>query len=243
MNVAAVWRFPVKSMGGESVPESEVTDLGLVGDRGWGVVDAETGRVLTARREPRLLFATAALTPAGEALISLPDGTRIGADEHGALSSWLGRPVSLERAGDVGGVYENPLDAEHETEWISWQGPPHAWHDTERARVSLVSTGTIGEWDARRFRANLLLDGRDEDALVGATIRIGTATLDIAQKIDRCVMVTRAQPGLEADRDVLRAITRERENSLAIGARVRESGSIAVGDTIEVLTLEPPSAP
>jgi len=138
----------------------------------------------------------------------------------------------------LGGVYENPLDAEQETDWVSWQGPAHAWHDTERARVSLVSRASIGAWDARRFRANVLLDGPGEDALVGATIRIGTATFDVVQKIDRCVMVTRAQPGLEADREILRVINRQRENSLAVGARVRDPGIIAEGDEVEVLALQ-----
>jgi hypothetical protein len=222
-------------MGGQSISDCEITDVGLAGDRGWGVVDTATGNVLTARREPRLLFATAELTPAGELLISLPDGTRVGADGSEALSHWLDRPVSLERAGDVGGVYEVPLDTEAETDWISWQGPPSAWHDTERARVSLVSTASIGAWDVRRFRANVLLDGGGEDALVGATIRIGTATLDVVKMIERCVMVSRAQPGVEADREVLRAIIRERENCLAVGARVRDPGVIAKGDEIEVL--------
>ena len=235
MIVSAMWRFPVKSMGGQLISESEINDVGLVGDRGWGVVDTATGHVLTARREPRLLFATAELTPAGELLISLPDGSRVDAGGSEALSRWLDRPVSLERAGDVGGVYEVPLDAEQEADWISWQGPPRAWHDTDRARVSLVSTASIGAWDARRFRANVLLDGGGEDALVGATIRIGTATLDVVKEIERCVMVNRAQPGVEADQEVLRVINRERENCLAIGARVRDPGVIAEGDALEVL--------
>jgi len=230
-----MWRFPVKSMGGQLLSECAITDVGLAGDRAWGVVDTETGHVLTARREPRLLFATAELTPAGELLISLPDGSRVDAGGSEALSRWLDRPVSLERAGDVGGVYEVPLDAEQEADWISWQGPPRAWHDTDRARVSLVSTASIGAWDARRFRANVLLDGGGEDALVGATIRIGTATLDVVKEIERCVMVNRAQPGVEADQEVLRVINRERENCLAIGARVRDPGVIAEGDALEVL--------
>lgn len=238
MIVSELWRFPVKSMGGQSLQQCHTTEVGLAGDRAWGVMDVETGRVLTARREPRLLFAAAELTPAGELLILLPDGTRVGTDGSAALSSWLDRPVSLERAGDAGGVYETPLDTEQEADWVSWQGPPHAWHDSERARVSLVSKASIGAWDARRFRTNVLLDGHGEDALVGTTIRIGTATFDVVKKIDRCVMVTRAQPGLGADREILRVINRERETCLAIGALVRDPGMIAEGDEVEVLASQ-----
>jgi len=51
-------------------------------------------------------------------------------------------------------------------------------------------------------------------------------------------MVTRAQPGLEVDREILRVINRERENFLAVGARVRDPGMIAAGDEVEVLALQ-----
>ena len=48
-------------------------------------------------------------------------------------------------------------------------------HDSRRPRVSLISRGTIGGWDAQRFRSNVLLDGGDEDALVGSRVRFGEA--------------------------------------------------------------------
>ncbi len=226
--VASLWRYPVKSVGGESIDTTDVGRHGFTGDRQFGIVDEATGRVLTARREPRLLFAMASWH-AGEVGIVGPDGESL--DTDAALSAWLGRPVRLERAGAEGGVYENPLDAEAETDWVSWQGPGHAWHDSRRTRVSLVSTATLGTWSPARFRANVLLEeGADEDSLVGTQVRLGTATLDVRKRVDRCVMVTRAQPGLPVDRDVLRTIHREREGCLAIGALVTEPGRVAVGD-------------
>jgi hypothetical protein len=45
-------------------------------------------------------------------------------------------------------------------------------------------------------------------------------------------MVNRAQPGIERDPGVLRAIIRERDNQLGIGATVSSSGVIAVGDEL-----------
>src|SRR5205085_9894970 len=59
MRVVGLWRFPVKSMGGEPLERAEVGELGITGDRQWGVLAVETGKVLTARREPKLLFASA----------------------------------------------------------------------------------------------------------------------------------------------------------------------------------------
>jgi uncharacterized protein len=230
--VVGLWRYPVKSMLGETVDAAEIGPIGLPGDRAYGIVDSGTGKVLTARREPRLLFASASWHD-GEVAIVTSDGERLDSDE--ALSAWLGRPVRLTRAGDEGGVYEAPEDEETETDWSSWQGPGHAWHDSGRTRVSLVSTATLGVWPLQRFRANVLLDGADEDALVGTRVRLGTAVLEVTKRISRCVMITRAQPGIDIDRDVLRTIHRERGGQLAIGALVTESGSAAVGDRLEVL--------
>lgn len=227
--VAGLWRYPVKSLGGEAVHASEIGEHGLTGDRQFGIVDRATGNVLTARREPQLLFAKATWHD-GDVRIVGPDGVALDDDE--ALSRWVGRPVKLEPAGAEGGVYENPLDAEAETDWVSWQGPGHAWHDSRRTRVSLVSTTTLGDWSPLRFRANVLLEGAGEDALVGAQARLGSATLDVSKQIDRCVMVTRAQPGLEVDRDVLRTIHRERDGCLAVGALVASPGRVQVGDQL-----------
>lgn len=230
--VAGLWRYPVKSLGGEPLTSTEIDEHGFVGDRRFGIVDEATGNVLTARREPPLLFASASWRD-GEVAIVGPDGAAM--DDDDALSEWLQRPVRLARAGAEGGVYENPLDAEAETDWVSWQGPGHAWHDSRQARVSLVTTGTIGDWPPARFRANVLLDGTDEDALVGSQVRLGSATVDVRKQIDRCVMVTRAQPGLPVDRDVLRTIHRERDGNLAIGALVTGPGQVAVGDRLSLL--------
>src|SRR5437773_2021156 len=43
--VAALWRYPVKSMMGEELNSSDITDRGLLGDRQFAVVDRATGKV------------------------------------------------------------------------------------------------------------------------------------------------------------------------------------------------------
>src|SRR3954447_21687593 len=88
--VAAIWRYPVKSMLGEQVDAAEVTGRGVLGDRAYALVDAETGKVASAK-DPRRwpgLFAfraafTAPLRDSGAlppALITLPDGTTLTTD-------------------------------------------------------------------------------------------------------------------------------------------------------------------
>jgi uncharacterized protein YcbX len=220
LSVSEIWRYPIKSVGGERVSVATVTDLGVLGDRAWGIFDVDTGTVLTARRTPALLFASAALTGADVAL-TLPDGTAVNsADDtcNEQLSAWLDRPVELRAAGADGGTYEVPLDFENDENWVSWQGPGGAWHD----------------WDQRRFRANVILNGAGEDDLIGVHIDLGTTELDVRKAIDRCVIVTRPQPGLERDLDVLRTINAERSTSLSIGALVVTEGTISEGDAIRL---------
>ncbi len=90
MRVTEIWRFPVKSMGGETLLEADVGELGITGDRGWSLYDVSTGTTLTARRAPDLLFASARLV-ADELAITLPDGSEVGEDGSSQLSSWLRR--------------------------------------------------------------------------------------------------------------------------------------------------------
>ena len=99
----------------------------------------------------------------------------------------------------------------------------------------MVSRGTIGDWDRRRFRSNLLLEGEGEDALVGHSVAIGGAVLAVGTSIERCVMTTRAQPGgLERDVDVMRTLARERDARLAVGALVSRPGTVSVGDGVTI---------
>ena len=235
MQVLELWRYPVKSLQGEQLNSVGVTADGLEGDRRFAIYDVETGFGLTARRVPELLFASARWRDDGMVEITLPDGSSASDDD--ALSAWIGRRVALRSIdADVDRRYENPVvDFDHglEREWAPFQGAPGAFHDSPGARVSLVSTATIGSWDRRRFRSNVLLDGEGEDSLVGAQVRLGDAVMDVGMRIERCVMTVRPQPGgIERDLQVLRTIARERDACLAVGALVTQPGVIGVGDEL-----------
>lgn len=230
MHVLELWRYPIKSVGGERIESADVTDCGISGDRGWGLVDEATGNVLTGRREPRLLMATCRVSNDGTPVTTTPEGAELRTSKD--YSAWLGCPVRLEAAGDEGGTYENPLDALNDKNWISWQGPGGAWHDSGQARVSLVSEASLRGWDFRRFRANVLVSGEREDDLIGREIEMGSARLLVVKGIDRCVMVTRPQVGLPRDMEILKAITRQERATLSIGATVERGGVLQVGDEV-----------
>jgi uncharacterized protein len=239
MHVAELWRYPVKSLQGERVDSATLTLDGVEGDRRYAIFDLQSGFGLTARRAPELLFAHARLTGEGVE-IALPDGS-IAEDDH-ALSEWLGRPVALRSAAAEGERrYEDPLDFEREADadWDAYDGAQGPFHDAADVRVSLVSKATLGDWDRRRFRSNVLLDGSGEDELVDQTIELGDALLDVNTRIARCVMTTRPQPdGVQRDLDVLRTIARERDACLAVGATVARRGAVSVGDAVTIVATD-----
>jgi uncharacterized protein len=227
MRVEEIWRFPVKSIGGERLNGCDVDERGLEFDRAWGVYDPATEMVLTARREPSLLFLSASVDD-GRPSIRTDDGDDVSTD--GALSTWLGRPVEIRSAADGPATFENPLDVDNETDWMQWQSAGATFHDG-RSTISFVSRPTLRDWDVRRFRLNLTLDEAGDDELDG-TVMVGSCTLSIRKPIQRCVMVSRPQPGIERDLGVLKTIIRERDNELGVGATVASSGRISVGDEL-----------
>lgn len=105
--VASLWRYPVKSMRGERLDAAELGERGLLGDRAYALIDAETGRVISAKRPqkyPGLLDCgarfsepPAAGAPPPPVRITRPDGEVLdGRDaiEEG-LSDLFGRRVTL----------------------------------------------------------------------------------------------------------------------------------------------------
>jgi uncharacterized protein YcbX len=238
MRVVELWRYPVKSLQGERLDVAEFGPEGIAGDRQWALFDLDTGFGLTARRVPELLFGAARVRADGGVEVVLPDGT-VTTDDT-SISAWLGRRVTLRAAGSAPGRarYESPDDDLAEAtastaRWHDWQGAPGAFHDNADGRVSLVTTGTLGTWDRRRFRSNVVLEGPGEGGLIGSQVRVGGVVLDVGDPIPRCVMVTRPQPGgIARDTSVLKAIHRERGGDLAVAALVRSPGCVRTGDDL-----------
>jgi uncharacterized protein len=236
VRVLELWRYPVKSLQGERLDAAAAGPEGLDGDRRWALFDLATGFGLTARPVPDLLFAAARVRPDGAVEVVLPDGTVTA--EDAVLSAWLGREVALRRADEHAGerIYENPDDVEDEAggRWDPFEGAGGAFHDNASARLSLLTTGTLGSWDRRRFRPNVLLDGAGEEELDGRRVRLGGALLAVGRPLARCVMVTRPQAGgIGRDTGVLKAVHREHGGRLAARAVVLQPGTVRVGDLLQ----------
>ncbi|MDX6699538.1 MAG: uncharacterized protein QOE65_2935 [Solirubrobacteraceae bacterium] len=186
--IAGLWRYPVKSMGGESLSEVAAGERGLAGDRTWAVVDVETGKVVSAKR-PKLwgamLECSAAYAsepeadgPAAPVRITLPDGRETATDDPDRdrlLSEALGRPVTMESRAPEGATYDiRAVDAqgletdepERLTESpVGMFAPPGTYFDTSTLHVlattsldGMSAAHSDGDWDTRRFRPNVLVD-------------------------------------------------------------------------------------
>jgi hypothetical protein len=252
--VVELWRYPVKSLQGERLAAVNVEADGLEGDRRWGIRDEATGRVLTGRREPRLLEAAAKLGEANEPLIVLPGGSVLdgpGQATDAALSDWLARTVSLVPANDEhGDRAEYFADATDDTSAaIEWTMPPGRFVDAMALLV--LTTASLragaarypnGDWDVRRFRPNVLVDGAGEgwaeDGWCGRrTVGIGGVELLPRQPCIRCTMVTRAQSGLPRDLDIYRTLARYHDGTLGVWTAVRTGGVVTEGQEAELSEL------
>lgn len=102
--VSAIYRYPVKSLGGEQITTTPVGANGVAGDRGWVVRDESTGRFGSAKRIPALFTMSAryifepeeGVVPPAE--ITLPDGWKVRSDNPsaaGRVGEALGREVTL----------------------------------------------------------------------------------------------------------------------------------------------------
>ncbi|MBW4582319.1 MAG: MOSC domain-containing protein [Tildeniella nuda ZEHNDER 1965/U140] len=261
-SVATLWRYPVKSMLGEELEASEVTEQGLLGDRAYALLDTQSGRVASAKNPKKwakLLSFQAAYTamPMREALppvtVSLPDGgsvTSEAIDTSSILSGLLGRDVQL--------LSSAPQTASLDQYWPNVEGTAHQETTTELVLppgtffdscfVHAITTATLarlqelypdGQFDLRRFRPNILIKpiadeaSFVEDAWVGSVLAIGDKVrLSIDTACPRCVVTTLAQAGLPNDLGILQTTAKHNNVIAGIRASVLQSGSIRRSDSV-----------
>jgi len=241
-SIQSLWRYPVKSMLGEEIDRSTVTERGFVGDRAYALVDASDGKVASAknpRKWPRMYECRAELDETPRRVrIRLPDGDVIAADDPNAatvLSRILGRKVALETVAGATPVLEelwpegSPDGQAVTDEQIALGSPSGSFFDY--AVIHLVTTATLerlselypqGRFDPRRFRPNVLVSvaaeqtGFVENGWIGKTLALGDSVrLRVTDPCPRCVMTTLAQEDLPPDAGILR--TAARHNSVVGG--------------------------
>lgn len=244
--VGALWRYPVKSMQGEACEELALSSLGAAGDRQFGVMDERASTVLSAKREGRLLEATAA-TSDGSVRVTLPGGDVYGPGDEldERLSEWLGRRVRLVASATVVvATYEAHEDFEDDdSPVVTWEGTSGSFVDESPLHVltsldleQLASERPDLQWHVRRFRPNMLLDpvmGEPAPLAVGSRVVIGECEVLIEKACSRCVMTTRAQPGaLDRQLEIFRHVARQHGGDVGVRATVVRAGVVRRGDPV-----------
>ncbi|MCB1801771.1 MAG: MOSC domain-containing protein [Gammaproteobacteria bacterium] len=258
--LSAIYRYPVKSLRGQSFDALNADSRGLVGDRRWMVVDAD-GRFLTQRQLARMALVDARFDT-GDVLCldapGMPTLRVVGGDEPCQVEVWR------DRVGAVGG----DLAADR---WLSeFLGMPcrlvHQPEDSRRpvdpdfARPDdqvgfadgfpflLISQASLDALNARlelpvpmlRFRPNLVVAGCDAHAEDGwRRIRIGDMTFRVVKPCSRCVIPTVDIDTAERGREPLATLMsyRKRDNKIYFGQNLIHDapGSLRVGMPVEIV--------
>lgn len=221
--VVALFRYPVKSMAGESLEEVEVGWNGLIGDRRWAFVRGGLVRSgfpwLTIREQPRMWhyqprFADETDPEKSMTLVRTPDGDEFEVVDP-ALAQLLGHDSHVIKQSR--GIFDDmPL--------------------------SLISTQTIAALEAsvgtdlepRRFRPNLLIESADggdapENAWIGEVLQIGEMQMRVDQRDKRCVVINVDPVTTEKNSLVLRTVAQDRDKCLGVYGSIVRPGRITVG--------------
>ncbi|MGC8481277.1 MAG: MOSC domain-containing protein [Acidimicrobiales bacterium] len=227
--IAELWRYPIKSLGGERLERCSLDLRGLCGDRSWAIVgnDGKIGSGKTTKRFRRmsgLLDLSASSQKDDVPLISFPDGIRARGDHPSTpvrISELLGEEVSLRQEAEVSHHDDSPVH-------IITTGSL-AWLQSRHPEVAI---------DARRFRPNIVIQTSEpweEESWTRHAIRLGDAVLRPFKVTERCVMITMAQPGITFSPRLLGDLERQHDGSFGIYAQVVTPGELRLGDSIELI--------
>jgi uncharacterized protein YcbX len=211
MFLQEIWRYPVKSMAGEILPEADLTEAGVTGDRILQVRNA-AGRIQSARTRPLLLRHRASLTAVNEVLVDGRPWTAADVARDVEAAAGAGARLVQSDAADRFDIL--PL-------LVATDG-------------MLAAVG----YDRRRFRPNLVIagvDGLSEQQWEGARLRIGPVIIGMEDLRARCIMTTFDPDSGQQDLKVLRRVQQEFNGRLGLNSYVVMPGHISVGDRVELM--------
>ena len=233
--IEAIYRYPVKSMGGESLDAATLGWHGLDGDRRLALrrLDERGGFPwLSASKLPDLIRFTPERNP-DDADGALPSHVRT---PEGEAMPLLGEALAAE----VGRRLGAPVQMMHLKHGIF-----------DEASVSVIASSTVREigrlagigLDVRRFRPNIVLRSAraipfEEDEWVGGVLSFGegddSPAVTVTLRDLRCVMVNFDPDGGRAAPEVMKAVVRANENHAGIYGTVTRTGRLTVGQTIRL---------
>jgi uncharacterized protein YcbX len=210
MVVAGLWRYPVKSLGGEPLDAAELTADGVRGDR-LVHVGGPYGP-LTGRSRHQLLTLPAATGPDGRPQVA----------GHG----W-DTPEAAEVVRRAAGP---------DARLTPYDGPER--FDVTNLLVATDSAVDELGTDVRRLRPNVLLGGVPpgaERTWAGRALAVGDARIGILGLRQRCIVTTVDPDTGVQDLDVLRRIREQFATRIALDCWVIRPGTIRVGDPVRLV--------
>lgn len=250
--VARLSIAPVRSLALEHPDEIDLTEVGVVEDRRFYLID-DRDRLID-RTVIGELARIAAHTDADATRLRLtfPDGNVL--DEEVRLGEAVETPVYDRSAVGhvVAGPWSEPLSAfaGRRLRLVRCDRPAGT---RAGSHASLVSDGSLRELarqagveavDARRFRMLIELEGagpHEEDTWIGHRVAVGGAILAVTKPDARCVITTQDPDTGKRDLDTLRTIIGYRglrdgkKVDFGVLAEVDQPGRVRVGDEVTVL--------
>lgn len=255
--IESLWRYPVKSMGGEEVAEAFVGFSGLYGDRCYAFRNTAARKgfpYLNASAQPQMLLyrpqfrrAERAIAPPNltEAMSIAPGVTPANADPGDLVLDVLtpsGEVMSVEDPALIGALVEG-LRGENRLTLVRSDRAL-----TDCRPVSLISLQSVRQIEAetgvpidkRRFRANIYTNlesdhGFAEDGLVGCRLRIGAkAVVMVLERDPRCKMISLDPETGEHNPEVLRKVAQGHDAFAGVYCAVLVEGMIRKHEPIEV---------
>lgn len=231
-HVAALNRYPVKSMAGERLDMAEVDWQGIEGDRQYAFVrKANRTRFpwLTAREVPAMVlhhprFADPAAPKTSAVLVETPDGAAVSLHDpslHGHLEAAAGEPVGLIQV--ARGIYDSM--------------PISIVTTASHARVEAAHGCAL---DPRRFRSNLVIESElPVSDWRGLRLAFGDgehgAMVQMADPIPRCALITLDPDSAAKDARILRTVAQQFGNAYGVYATPARPGLIRAGDPVRVI--------
>jgi uncharacterized protein YcbX len=212
MNVAGIWRYPVKSLQGEPLDSAVLTSGGVAGDRIVHVRDKRG--VLTGRTHHHLM--------------TLPTRT-IDGIPYVAGSRW-DSPQAAALIRDTAGP---------DTELAAYDGPER--FDVLNLLVATDGAVDHFGHDVRRLRPNLLIGGvapAEEATWPGQALAIGDTLIGIHSLRQRCIATSIHPDTGRQDLAVFRRIRTEFANQLALNSWVIRPGRIRLGDDVRLVPTD-----
>ncbi|MGL5075373.1 MAG: MOSC domain-containing protein [Waterburya sp.] len=225
--IGQLWRYPVKSLLGESCTELSINRRGVIGDRWYAICDRNgkfgSGKNTRRFRQIDGLFKFQASYDDGVPIITFPDRRTMRGDDpkiDAELSSVLGQPVTLVEEKNIPHFDADSLHliTSASLEWLK----------------SLLPNSVI---DERRFRPNLLINLPDrvpsEHRWIGKRLSIGQEVeVEVTELTERCVMTCLEQQELAYDSEIIKTIKKKSNLNFGVYAKVIKTGVVRMGDRI-----------